>query len=181
MIIGITGTNGSGKGTVVDYLVREKGFAHYSVRSFLTSEIERRGLPVDRTHMRLVGNELRKQGKSIIPKLYEQAIQDGVKNAVIESIRNVGEAEFLKSKGARIIAVDADQKLRYTRIQKRRSATDKVDFPTFVIHEEREMHPEGPHDMDVRGVMALADMTIFNEGTLEDLHQKIEDFLTKYK
>ena len=34
-IIGITGTLGAGKGTIVDYLVQKKGYVHYSVRSFI--------------------------------------------------------------------------------------------------------------------------------------------------
>ena len=34
MIIGITGTLGAGKGTVVDFL-KEKGFRHFSVRDYL--------------------------------------------------------------------------------------------------------------------------------------------------
>lgn len=177
MILGITGTNGSGKGVVVDYLVKEKGFAHYSVRDFITKELVRRNLPVDRTHMRLIGNEMRASGESIIPKLYEQALTDSTENTVIESVRNVKEAEFLKSKGAKLLAVDADQKMRFERVQKRRSATDKVDFLTFVEHEEREMHPVGPHDMNVRGVMALADATLLNEGTLLELHKKVDAFL----
>jgi dephospho-CoA kinase len=33
MIIGITGTDGAGKGAVVDYLVAQKGFTHYSGRA----------------------------------------------------------------------------------------------------------------------------------------------------
>ena len=33
IIIGITGTLGAGKGTVVEYL-KKKSFKHYSVRSF---------------------------------------------------------------------------------------------------------------------------------------------------
>ena len=33
IIIGITGTLGAGKGTIVDYLVKQKGFVHYSVRA----------------------------------------------------------------------------------------------------------------------------------------------------
>ena len=36
--IGITGTLGAGKGTIVEYLQKEKGFSHYSVRAFLTDE-----------------------------------------------------------------------------------------------------------------------------------------------
>lgn len=178
MIIGITGTNGGGKGTVVDHVVT-KGFAHYSVRSFLTEELTRQGRGHDRSELRLLANELRatKDPAYIIRTLYEKAVQDGVENAVIESVRNVGEAEFLKSKGAKLLAVDADQKLRYERVQKRRSTTDQVDFPTFVHHEEREMRPEGPHDMDVRGVIAMADFTIQNNGTLEELHKKADAFL----
>ncbi|MBQ7073715.1 AAA family ATPase [bacterium] len=58
-IVGITGTNASGKGTIVDYLVKNKNFTHYSVRAFLIQELEKRNLPVDRDHMRELGNELR--------------------------------------------------------------------------------------------------------------------------
>ena len=43
-IIGITGTLGAGKGTIVDYLVQKKGYLHYSVRAFLSEEVKRRGL-----------------------------------------------------------------------------------------------------------------------------------------
>ena len=43
IIIGITGTLGAGKGTIVDYLVQEKGFKHYSVRNYLIKEIEKGG------------------------------------------------------------------------------------------------------------------------------------------
>jgi dephospho-CoA kinase len=179
MIIGITGTNGSGKGTVVEYLVAEKGFAHYSVRDFLTAQLVAAGRTVDRSEMRLLANELRatKDPAYIIRSLYEKAIADGVENAVIESVRNVGEATFLKSVGVFLLAVDADQQLRFARVQERRSATDQVDFPTFIEHEEREMHPVGPHDMDIRGVMALADATIENNTTKEVLHAVVEGII----
>ena len=46
--IGITGTLGAGKGTIVDYLVQNRGFVHYSVRAFLIEEIKRRGLEANR-------------------------------------------------------------------------------------------------------------------------------------
>ena len=34
IVIGITGTLGAGKGTIVNYLIEEEGFDHYSVRGF---------------------------------------------------------------------------------------------------------------------------------------------------
>ena len=39
-IIGITGTMGAGKGTVVEYLVAKHGFKHYSARSVLNEMIQ---------------------------------------------------------------------------------------------------------------------------------------------
>lgn len=176
ILIGITGTNGSGKGTVVDYLVKTKGFTHYAARDFLTREVEKRGLAVDRSSMRLVANGLRAEHEPayVVKQLFSQAENEKCERVVIESVRNIGEAEFLKSKGAFLIAVDADQHLRYERVQERRSATDQIDFATFVEHEEREMKPVGPHDMDLRGVMALSDVTIQNDGTLSELQAQIE-------
>ena len=59
IIIGITGTLGAGKGIIVDYLVKEKGFTHYSVRAYITEEIQRRGMEVNRDTLTQVGNDLR--------------------------------------------------------------------------------------------------------------------------
>ena len=61
MIIGITGSFGAGKGAVAEYLVEHKGFKHLSVRTLLTKEIEKRGLPLDRDSMAAVANQLRKE------------------------------------------------------------------------------------------------------------------------
>lgn len=182
IVLGITGTNGSGKGTVVDYLIQEKGFRHYAARDFLTQALTHRNIPVDRSSMRLIANELRAQHEPayVIKSLYQKAVDDVCERVVIESVRNVGEAEFLKSVGAILIAVDADQMLRYTRVQERRSSTDQVDYLTFIEHEEREMRPVGPHDMDLRGVMALADVTIENSGSLQQLHAHVDRVLAQF-
>jgi len=86
MILGITGTDGAGKGTVVDYLVKEKGFALYHARTLLIEEIEKRGLPIDRKHMRLVANDLRAQyGNDYIVRFFlERATKTGDKKIVID-------------------------------------------------------------------------------------------------
>ena len=78
MIIGISGTLGAGKGTIVEFL-EERGFLHYSVRKFLVKEILKRGLKVDRNSMVLVANDLREKfGASyIVEKLYSRAKEKG--------------------------------------------------------------------------------------------------------
>lgn len=180
MIIGVTGTIGAGKGTVVDYLVKEKGFVHLSVRDFLVAEIRHRGMEAeDRSALRQVANELRASfGPSyIIEQLYKSAIERDA-SVLIESIRAIGEAEFLKNNGARILAVDADRKLRYERITARGASTDHVDFDTWVMQEERELASTEPWDMNVIGVMQMADARIENDGTLDELHGKVDTMLT---
>ncbi len=101
MIIGITGTDGAGKGTVVDYLVHTKGFAHYSSRALITAEIEARNLPVDRDHMRLVANDMRREygNAVIVQKALERHELEHSHDCVIESIRAVAEAELLHEHG----------------------------------------------------------------------------------
>jgi len=99
IIIGITGTLGAGKGTIVEYLTKSRGFAHFSVRGFLLDEIRKRGLPENRDSMVVVANDLRKINSPsyITDQLFLQATNKG-KDAVIESIRTPGEVESLKSK-----------------------------------------------------------------------------------
>ena len=178
MILGITGTNGAGKGTVVNFLVHHKKFNHFSVRNFLIEEIKRQGLPVDRPHMREVGNEMRKaHGPGYIAeRLMEQALEE-TGNSVIESIRSVGEAEFLKSKGALLWGVDADRKTRYERVLLRQSETDQVSFEQFCIYEDREMVSTQPYDMNVFAVMKMADHIFLNNGTVEELFLQVEKVL----
>ncbi len=175
MIIGITGTNGAGKGTVVDYLRDHKGFAHFSARTFIVEEIEARGLQANRDTMREVANDVRKNhGPAfVIESLFAKAIARGG-NAVIESVRTIGEAEFLKSCGAHIWAVDADRKTRYERITLRGSVTDHISFETFCAQEDRELSGTEKYDMNVAGVMAMADATLLNNGTQEELFAQVE-------
>ena len=140
MIIGITGTLGAGKGTVVKYLVESKGFKHLSARALFQELMEEAGLPIDRDQMVKFANELRaKHGADFVfTELFKRAqILGG--DVVIESLRTPAEAAALKSEpDSYILAVDADQRLRYERIHGRGSQLDHVSFEKFVEQEERE-------------------------------------------
>ena len=149
MIIGVTGTLGAGKGTIVEYLTEKRGCKHYSVSGYLKEKLVERGVEVNRTSLVNLGNELREKfGQGyIVEQLFERARQGGG-NAVIESLRNPGEVEILRKKGGFVLlAVDADIGLRYERIRMRGSEKDSVSFEEFCSNEKREMESDDPNKL----------------------------------
>lgn len=179
-IIGITGTLGAGKGTVVEYLVKNKNYNHYSVGEFLNKELTKRGIEINRPNMADIANELRtKFGPSYITQeLFKLAKENG-KNAIIESIRNPKEAEFIKNNGGKLIAIDADQKIRYERITKRGSKKDGVSFKEFQKQEEKESQNSDPNAQNLPKCIAMSDTVIYNDVSIEELYEKVEEFIGK--
>ncbi len=182
MIIGITGTIGAGKGTVVEYLEKNHGFFHYSVRGFLNKELTRRGLVLSRDNMVALANEIREKNGAgyIMELLLDEAIKNGG-NAVIESVRTIGEVETLKNKASEfyLLAVDADPAIRYERVVKRGSSSDDVCYEKFLADEYRESHHKEKWLQNLPACIAIADFKLTDNNTFEDLHSQINEILMK--
>jgi dephospho-CoA kinase len=178
MIIGITGTLGAGKSTVVEFL-KEKGFNHFSARAVLIEEMEKKGVEISLQNMTDVANELREKfGSSILAeRMYDMALKSG-KPAIIESIRTVGEINLLREKKDFILlAIIADQKTRFDRIQKRKSEIDKVSYEEFVKVEQQQMTSDDLNKQNLKKCIELADFVVENNGTIQEFKQKIEEIV----
>lgn len=174
MIIGITGTIGAGKGTVVEYL-KTKGSVHFSARDVFVEEIKKRRLPVNRDTMTEVSNDMRaKEGSGFFAKRAIQFAEESGKDVVAESIRSIGEAQYLKERGAQLWAVDAAVHKRYERIAKRLSETDHISFEKFVADEQREWKNDDPTKQNLHAVIEMADVLLKNDGTQEELFAQVE-------
>lgn len=177
MIIGITGTNGSGKDTAADLLV-ERGFKRYSCSDIIRDEATRRGISHDRENLILLGNELRAHyGEGYLgEQIGKQITEEGIANAVVVSIRHPAEVEGLKANASdhfKLFFVDAPIEVRYKRvIGDRKSDKDNVDFETFREQEQREMQGTG-HQQQLKKVFDICNGTIDNSGDLHDLKRNL--------
>lgn len=179
VIVGIAGTDGAGKGTVVSYLINHYRFVHYSTRKILVEKLRQRGEPIDRAHMRFIANTLRKEHGNdyVVQEFLSRARAAGDEHIVLESLRAVAEVEALHAAGGMLFVVDADQQLRYQRAQVRGSASDAVSFEEFVAHEALEMNDPDPHGLQKAAVMGMADYSLRNDTTLEALHGAIDEVM----
>lgn len=179
MIIGITGSFGSGKGTVAEYLVDQKGFQHYSARSLIAEEVKKRSMSLNRDSMIVVANDLRAQyGPTYIFKRLIDQAKDNGRDAVVESVRAVAEVDYTKTQGGVVLGVDADPELRYQRIISRQSETDQVSFEKWQQQEEAESNSGDETKQDIFGALKKSDYIIKNESDLATLHKKIDEFLS---
>jgi dephospho-CoA kinase len=180
-LIGIAGTNGSGKDTIGALLARQHGFLFVSASDLLRDECRKRGLAVERENLRAISAEWRREGGLGI--LIDKAInlfteaQENYTGLAIASLRNPGEVDRVHELGGQVIWSDADPRVRYSRIQaanRGRGAEDTKTYEQFKAEEEAEMHSIGDAaTLDMAAVKNLCDTTILNEGTEADLESQI--------
>jgi len=187
-IIGLAGTNGSGKDTVAKILAENYGYFVVSASEMLEEELKNHGLPFERENKRKIGGEWRKQlGLSaIVDKAVEQAKKAGKDKLVVGSLRNPGEADKVHELGGIMVWVDADPKVRYQRIKSanRGRVEDDKTFEQFLREEQDEMADTG----DAAGLASekvKKKCDVFLENNRDDIKQlsktvgkQLEGFLT---
>jgi cytidylate kinase len=176
-IIGLAGTNGSGKDTVGELLAKEHGYLFISVTDLLRDELRRRGLPVERQHLRELSAEWRRESGLgvLVDKAVEAYKATGTqyKGVVMASLRNPGEADRLHELDGTLVWTDADPKIRYNRVTanahaRGRAGEDDKTYEEFLAEEAAEMHrAEGADEATLSGagVKAKADLFIENNGS----------------
>ena|SRR3989344_2747228 len=180
MIIGIVGQNGSGKDTVAEYL-QSKGFNHISISNGLREEAARRGIEPTKDNLITLGNQLRNEyGNFILAKIALDKTEAG-KDYVVTSIRNPGEIEELKKSGSfTLLNVEAPLNLRFERMRTRNRQGDPLSYEQFLEIERRE-NTNQSNTTNIKACQDMANFTIINNGTLEELNNMISQVLEKAK
>lgn len=183
-IIGIAGTNGSGKDTLGKILAEEHNYLFVPASDMLRDELARRGLPPAREHMRELSAEWRREyGLGILIDKsvdFYKSQSKKYEGLAIASLRNPGEADRVHELGGRVVWVDADPKLRYDRLQSnvttrgdRRAVDDRKSFQQFLAEEQAEVEHSGDKaTLSMSGVKAKADIFIKNNGNDIEVFKK---------
>ena len=178
LVIGLTGSFGSGCGEVSSYL-QEKGFEKFSLTKQIRDEAEGRGIEhPNRRDMQNIGDDLMKEhGNAFLAKEVISEIGDlSNRKIVVKSIRNHYEVEEFRQTFHNdfiLFNIDADKEIRYARCKDQ--YTSRIDFDYDDERDSGENQPEyGQH---VRKCVDSADVVINNLSSIEDLHKKVERYL----
>jgi dephospho-CoA kinase len=189
-IIGLAGTNGSGKDTAGHILAEYHGYLFVPATELLRNEVRRRKLPITRENLRMVGNHWRHElgvGVLVDKAVADwQVAKDIYKGVVISSLRNPGEADRVHALGGTVIWIDADPQVRYKRIQanavsRGRADEDNRSYKQFLAEEAAEMNPPAGNDaatLDMNGVKDRSDIILDNtDENIPAFRTSLEKFL----
>ena len=178
-VIGIVGLPGSGKTEVAKALAK---FDVPCVRmgDVVWEELKRRGKSITEANIANISNELRKrEGMEAIAKRCIPLIENcgrGRVAVVVDGIRGIAEINEFRKKFGRnlhLIAVWANEEVRYRRIASRKRSDDSVTRQSFRKKDLREL------SWGLGEAIALSDVMFVNEGTVEELHTRAADFFKK--
>lgn len=179
MIIGVVGTTNSGKDTVAKYLIEKTGWPTFSFSDQLREMSKERGGDTENSTLNALAIELRNQhGLDYIARLGLSKFKG--QNLIVTSIRNPAEPQpFRDADDFVLIAIDAPVEMRWKRaIERARGKEGNMTLAQF--QEQEKITRQGSSSgQRIDDVMGTADYIIQNDGTLEQLHQKLDTVLAE--
>ncbi len=169
-VVSIVGMTGAGKSEVAR-VFEENGFIRIRFGDLTDDEIKKRGLELNEENERYIRELLRKQyGMSAYAKLNLPRIDSALERSdvVIDGLYSWEEYTFLKThyqEDFHIVAAWASPKTRYARLTSRLNRHLTLEEAASRDRAEIENINKG-------GPIAMADFTIINESSLENLRKE---------
>lgn len=186
MIIGLSGTFGSGKDTAAKYLALNYKLLHISTGDMVREEALRTRGSIERPILQEVVTKLRKDyGSSILVdkslKIYDKQ-KDEYRGVVITGIRSLGEAEAIKSAGGYLVFLEGNVKIRYSRMLKRnRDQETKLTLDEFIAQEQKEHGDSLGFNFNLLKIKEMSDKIIYNDKNLDSFYTKLDQLIDKIK
>jgi dephospho-CoA kinase len=175
-IIIITGMPGAGKSLVADEF-RNAGYPLIVMGDVIREETRKRGLDANPENTKKVMLDLRKlHGPGAVATYCLEGLCNQDSNIiVIEGCRSIAEVDVFDdyAEEVAIVCVHASPKVRFSRLQERK----REDAPsTWEVFRERDIREIS---VGLGGVIALSDIMLINEGTLEKIQNSSKELVVK--
>ena len=162
----ITGMPGAGKEEVIQALI-PMGYEVLRMGDVVRGMAKEKGIEPDR-----IGRFADSQRKEHGPYIWAERIAERIKDperTVIDGVRSLEEVEIFGKKGrVTIIAVHASPGTRYERLKKRNRGDESDSIEKMTERDMRELSG------GLGNVIAMADVMIVNEGSLEELRENVK-------
>jgi len=179
-ILGLVGEIASGKDTIAEYLVKNYGATTVSFSQPLRDIADRIFLAQNRNNLATLGKVLREAfGQDVLSKTIANEVKQAKSSIVVlPNVRLESDLKHLKDEpGFILVAVEADQKIRYQRLTKRRQNTDDASktWEEFLADSQLET------EIHIRDLAQRASHKIDNNHGFVSLFEQIEQLIEKLK
>jgi dephospho-CoA kinase len=174
-VIAISGMPGAGKGVASD-AARRLGLEVLVLGDVIREETERRGLePTPEIVGSVMLQVRRDEGPAaVVKRLVPKIEASGSRTLIVEGIRSEDEVRELRSRYEVVtVGIHASPRTRFHRLLARGRSDDPKTWDTFHDRESRELN------VGLCRVIALADILLLNEGTIEEFQASFDAALKK--
>jgi len=165
-VIAISGMPGAGKGVATE-AARKLGLEVLALGDVIREETERRGLKPTPENVGSVMLQVRRdEGPAVVAKRLIPKIEASrARLIVVDGVRSEEEVHELASRFEVLtMSIHASPKTRFQRLLTRGRSDDPNTWETFFERDSRELN------VGLCKVIALADILLLNEGTIDELH-----------
>lgn len=182
-VIAFVGMPGSGKGTCTTYLNEKYGWRVIHFGNMFYEEVQRRGLDNVKDETFVQKDMREKEGPAVLAKHVLKKAQtyfdEGDTVVVLDGLYTWPEYKYLDQElgeNLTVIAITAPKKLRRQRVLDRKDSHRTYTLEQLINREVGEIE-----NIEKGGPIAMADYTLVNDTTPEELLTKIDQLLQEIK